>query len=164
MLGNYKMRYRYLRDVYFIQKRHKSKFSAKILAFFEAIFSPMFYKGLRVLPSYNDTRFLTTLRKSMQVLENDTSVIIYPEDSSNGYHEILTGFYAGFVELARYYLRKHGEDVPIYPVYYHAKKRVMVIGEPQYISDYLSKGLNRKQIAKEFCNKVNSLFLKYIKE
>ena len=164
MLGNYKARYHYLRDIYFMQKRHKSKFSATILAFLESFFSPFFYKGMRVLPSYNDTRFITTIRKSMQMLENDISVIIYPEDSNEGYHEILTDFFAGFVELARYYLRKHKQDVPIYPVYYHQKKKVMVIGEPQYLTDYLNRGLNRKQIAKEFCNQVNNLFLHHIKE
>ena len=164
MLGNYKSRYRYLRDVYFIQKRHKSKFSATILAFFEAFFSPFFYKGMRVLPSYNDTRFITTIRKSMQMLDNDISVIIYPEDSTDGYHEILKGFFAGFVELARYYLRKRHEDIPIYPVYYHAKENVIVIGEPQRISDYFNRGLNRKEIAKEFCDQVNNLFLHHIKQ
>ena len=164
MLGSYKMRYHYLRDVYFIQKRHKSKFSATILAFFEAFFSPFFYKGLRVLPSYNDTRFIATIRKSMQMLDNDISVIIYPEYSRDGYRELPTRFYAGFVELARYYLKKHGQDLPIYPVYYHAKKKVMVIGEPQYISDYLNRGLNRKQIAQEFCTQLNSLFLEHIQK
>ena len=164
MLGNYRARYHYLRDIYFIQKRHKSKFSATILAFFEAFFSPFFYKGIRVLPAYNDTRFITTVRKSMQMLNNDIGVIIYPEDSNDGYHEILTDFYAGFVELARYYLHKTGQDVPIYPVYYHPKKKVMVIGEPQYLTDYLNRGLNRKEIASQFCNLVNDLFLQHIKE
>ena len=164
MLGNYKSRYRYLRDVYFIQKRHKSKFSATILAFIEAFLSPFFYKGLRVLPSYNDTRFITTIRKSMQMLENDIGVIIYPEDSNVGYHEILSNFFAGFVELARYYLRKFKEDLPIFPVYYHAKKKVMVIGEGHRLSDFLKRGLDRKQIAKEFCNMVNNLFLHHIKD
>ena len=164
MLGNYKSRYRYLKDVYFIQKRHKSKFSATILAFLEAFFSPFIYKGMRVLPSYNDTRFITTIRKSMQMLDNDIGVIIYPENSNDGYHETMTGFFPGFVELARYYHRKHGQNVPIYPVYYHAKKKTMVIGQAQYLSDYLNRGLNRKEIAAELCTQVNNLFLQYIQD
>ena len=164
MLGTYKERYHYLRDVYFMQKRHKNKFSATILAFIEAFFNKMFYRGLRVIPSYDDTRFITTIRKSMQMLENDIGVIIYPEDSSEGYHEVLTDFFAGFVELAKYYHKKHGEDVPIYPVYYHDEKRVMVIGEKHYLTDFIKRGLNRKQIAHEFCNIVNNLFTKYVKE
>ena len=164
MLGNYRERYRYLKNVYFIQKRHKSRFSATVLAFFEAFFAPFFYRNMRVLPSYNDTRFITTIRQSVQMLDNGVSVIIYPEDSNGGYHEQLTNFFAGFVELAKYYYRKHREDIPIYPVYYHPKKRTMVIGQPQYLHDYLNRGLNRKQIAKEFCTQVNNLFLHHIKE
>ena len=164
MLGNYKSRYHYLRDVYFIQKRHKSKFAATLLAFFEAFFSPWFYKGMRVIPSYNDSRLLVTLRKSMRMLNNNISVIIYPEDSSEGYHEVLTDFFAGFVELAKFYAKNTGEDIPICPAYYHAKKKVMVIGKPQYLSDYTSRGLGRKEIAKEFCNIVNNLFLEHIKD
>lgn len=164
MLGTWKQRYHYLRDVYFIQKRHKNKFAATLLALFEAGFSPMFYKGLRVLPSYNDQRFLITLRKSMQVLDSGKGVIIFPENSDDGYHETLTEFYAGFVELAKYYRKRKGEDVPIYPVYYHAKLKKIVIGFPSYYSEYEAKGMDRKQIANEFCRQVNELFEQHIKE
>lgn len=163
MLGTYKQRYHYLRDVYFIQKRHKNKVTATLLAFFEAFLSPCFYKGLRVLPSYNDSRFITTIRKSVQTLEQDVGIIVYPENSNDGYHEILTEFYAGFVELARYFKLRHHEDLPIYPVYYHPKKKIMVIGNPSTITDYTDKGMNRKQIAASFCQQVNDLFFKYIK-
>lgn len=164
MLGSWKQRYRYLKDVYFIQKRHKNKFAATLLAFFEAGFSPMFYKGLRVLPSYNDQRFITTLRKSFRVLDNDIGILIFPENSDDGYHETLTEFYAGFVELAKWYGKIRGEEVPIYPVYYHPEYKKMVIGFPSYYSDYQQKGLNRKQIAMELCNQVNDLCQNHIKE
>lgn len=163
MLGTYKERYHYLRDVYFIQKRHKNKAAATILAGLEALVSQFIYKGMNVLPSYNDSRFITTVRKSLHVLEHNVGVMIFPEDSSEGYHEILTGFFAGFVELAKCFRMRHHEDVPIYPVYYHDKKKVMVIGEPSKLADYTDKGMSRKEIAASFCQQVNDLFLKYIK-
>ena len=163
MLGSYKERYRYLRDVYFIQKRHKNKAAATILAGLEALVSKYIYKGLNVLPSYNDTRFITTIRKSLKALEEKVSVLIFPENSNDGYHEILKGFFAGFVELARCFKLRNHEDVPIVPVYYHRKKKVMVIGKPSVLTDYTDKGMNRQQIAASFCQQVNELFLKYIK-
>ena len=164
MLGTYKERFHYLRDVYFMQKRHKSKAAATFLASWEAALNIYFYRGLRVIPSYPDTRFIRTVRQSMQMLDNDIGVMIFPEDSSEGYHEVLKGFYAGFVELAKYYKKTYGEDIPIYPVYYHAKKKVMVIGEPSTISDYTAKGMHRQEIANEFCNQVNNLFFNYIQD
>ncbi len=163
MFGNWKSRYRYLRNVYFIQKRHKNKFAATFLAVIEACFSGFFYKGLRVLPSYNDQRFITTLRKSMQTLENDVGIIIFPENSDDGYHEHLTEFYAGFAVLAQYYRKQTGEDIPIYPVYYHAKLKKMVIGFPSYYTDYEQRGLDRRQMAAELCRQVNELFEQHIR-
>ncbi len=163
MLGKWKQRYRYLKDVYFIQKRHKNKFVATILAAFEACFSGWFYKGLRVIPSYNDQRFIATLHKSMQVLDNDIGVLVFPENSNEGYHEKMTEFFAGFVYLAKYYRKRHGEDIPIYPVYYHSKLNKMVIGYPSYYSDYEERGLDRKQIAAEFCRQVNELLQDHVK-
>ena len=163
MLGNYAERFHYLRDVYFMQKRHKSKFVATILASFEALVSKCIYRGLNVIPSYNDSRFITTIRKSLKALEEKVSVIVFPEDSNEGYHEILKSFYAGFVELAKLFKLRHPDDVPIYPVYYHQKKKIMVIGKPSKLTDYTDKGMNRQQIAAAFCQQVNDLFLKYIK-
>ena len=164
MTEDYKSRYNYLRNVYFIQKRHKSKFAATILASFEAALSIYFYRGLRVIPSYNDNRFIKTIRRSIDMLDNDIGVMIFPEDSDEGYHEVLTDFHAGFVELAKYYGKKKGEDIPIYPVYYHAKKRVIVIGEPSRLTDYTDKGMNRQEIATNFCHQVNELFFNHIKD
>ena len=164
MTENYASRYDYLRNVYFIQKRHKTKFAATLLASFEAALSIYFYRGLRVIPSYNDNRFIKTIRLSMNMLDNDVGVMVFPEDSDEGYHEVLTDFHAGFVELAKYYGKKKGEDIPIYPVYYHAKKRVIIIGEPSRLTEYTDRGMNRKEIATNFCQQVNDLFFKYIKD
>ena len=164
MTEGYKSRYNYLRNVYFIQKRHKSKFAATCLASFEAALSIYFYRGLRVIPSYNDNRFIKTIRISYEMLENDISVMVFPEDSDEGYHEVLTDFYAGFVELAKYYRMKKGEDLPIYPVYYHDKKKILVIGMPSKLTEYTDRGMNRKEIATNFCQQVNDLFFKYIKD
>ncbi len=164
MLGGWKQRYRYLKDVYFIQKRHKSKFAATVLAFLEAGFAPMFYKGLKVLPSYNDRRFIITMRKSFKTLDEGRGLIIFPEKSEEGYLETLTGFYGGFVVLAKYYRKLRGEDVPIYPIYYHPKYKKIVIGFPVYYGDCEAQGMDRNRIAEELCDRVNELFEQHIKE
>ena len=52
MLGNYKERYRYLRDVLYIQKNGSGKAIASFRAFFEAFFSKYVYKGMKLLPTY----------------------------------------------------------------------------------------------------------------
>ena len=161
MLGSYKERFHYLRDIFYMQKRGFNKFRATISATFEAIFSPLVYKGMRVLPTYVNGRLLGTINKSMQVLNADASIMIFPENSNDGYFDELIQFFPGFVLLSQIYYKKTGEDVPIYPVYYHIKKRILCIGKPCYVQEYIQQGLNRSQIAEILKDKVNDLYHEY---
>ena len=52
MLGSYKERFYYLRDVLYIQKNGSGKAIASFRAFFEAFFSKYVYKGMKLLPTY----------------------------------------------------------------------------------------------------------------
>ena len=161
MLGNYKSRYRYLKDVYYIQKRSFNRFNATIAASFEAFFSMLLYKGMRVLPTYRDSRLLGTINKSITAISEQVPVMIFPENSDKGYFSVMTQFFPGFVLLAQAYEHKTGKKVPIYPVYYHIKKRIMCIGEPVYVGELLKSGLSRRQIAELFKEKVNDLYYRF---
>lgn len=77
MLGNYKARFEYLRNVYYIQKCGKKKFISTIRAGFEAIFSIYFYRGMKILPTYPDYRLTATIKHSCQVLDSDAAVMIF---------------------------------------------------------------------------------------
>lgn len=160
MLGNYRMRYRYLRDVYFVQKRKMSKVGASMLASFEAAFSIYFYRGIKVLPTYPDARFVHTIKNSIACLENGTSVLVFPENSSDGYHDVLTEFYGGFVSLAERYDKTHDESVAICPMYYSPRKHKLVIGKCSRLSNY--PNMSREQIAEDFRRQVNNLYFEYI--
>lgn len=159
MLGNYKTRFNYLRNVFYMQKRGFGKVRATLFAIFSATFSKFFYRGMNVVPTWHDARMFNTVNYSVDVLNEGGSVLIFPENSDEGYKDVLTEFHAGFVTLAECYYKKTGKDVPVHPVYYHRKKKIMAIGEPIYVQDYVKKGLNRAQIAEEFRKIVNNLYI-----
>ncbi len=160
MTGTYKQRFHYLRDVYFIQKRGMNKFFATIIAGFEALFSIYFYRGIKTLPTFPDGRLASTIKHSIKCLQNDVSIMVFPEDSSEGYHEVLTQFFPGFVALAERYRKETGKDVDIYPLYYSKKHNKLVVGKPKTLADF--PNMDRHQIAQQFCNEVNSLFFNYV--
>jgi len=164
MLGNYSSRFHYLRDVLYIQKNGLGKFQATIKALFEAIFSIYMYKGMKILPSYPDARLIRTLKYSMEMLESGGAVSVYPEDSNTGYFDEMTHFYSGFVLLSQQYYKKHGEDLPIFPVYYGRNKKKIVIGKPLYVQDLVKQGLDRDQIAEQFRLEVNKIYYEHFKD
>lgn len=162
MLGNYRERFSYLRNVLYIQKMHKNKFVATIKALYEAVFSIFIYKGMKIIGTYTDMRLLSTVRNSMGVLDEGASVIIYPEDSSEGYFDEIRSAFPGFVMLAETYYNKKGEDVPVIPAYIATKKKRLVIGEPKYVHELQKSGLSRQEVADVFKEEINELYRKFI--
>ena len=164
MLEGFRARRRYLRDVFYIKKRGFNRVIATLLATFEALFSGMIYKGMKFIPTYQDMRFKKTIEQSVKVLDSSAAITIFPEDSDNGYKEVLTAFNPGFILLAETYFKKTGEDVPIYPVYYHLKKRKLVIGEPQYLQEVKKTLKSKQEITDYFLGLVNGLFYEHIEK
>ena len=164
MLGGYVDRYKYLRNVLYIQKMSMKKFPATIKACFEAIFSILIYRGIKVIPSFPDARLIKTLNYSTGVLDDNKSVMVYPEDSNNGYLPELTKFFNGFVMLGEYYYKKRGEDVPVYPTYISLKSKKLIIGKPLKINELISQGLSKDEVADRFRVEVNNLYHEYILE
>lgn len=158
MLGSYKQRREYLRDVLYIQKNGTGKARASFKSFFEAYFSKFFYKGMKFLPTYPDMRLVKTVKKSVEVLNDDTALMIFPENSDKGYNAEMQSFFSGFVLVMENYFKRGGEDVPVRAVYYHKKKRIMVVGESVYLSDFTKEGLNRNEIAEIMKDKMNALY------
>ena len=155
MLGSYKERFHYLRDVYYMQKNHKGKFSSTIKAGFEAIFSIYVYKGMHLIPSYEDMRLMKTITYVSKTIENGLPVFIFPENSEDGYQLVMQNFHEGFITIAKFVGKKLKKDLPLYPYYLHPKRRILVIGKPFYLSQF--EGKSPSEIARYAEDKINEL-------
>lgn len=162
MLGSYRDRFSYLRNVLYIQKMHKNKFIATLKASYEAIFSIYIYKGMKIIGTYTDMRLLTTVRNSMDVLDSGASVIIFPEDSSEGYFDEVRGAFSGFIMLSMLYYKRTGEDLPVIPAYVSNKAKRLIIGKPRYVREMELSGMSKDDISEVLKGDINSLFREYI--
>ncbi|MBO7214256.1 MAG: 1-acyl-sn-glycerol-3-phosphate acyltransferase [Clostridia bacterium] len=165
MFGNHKSRTDYLRDVLYIQKKHmKPGFITSAKAWIIGWLNPIAYKGMRNLPTYTDGRLGKTIKTSIKAIDQGYPVMIFPENSNEGYFDVLTEFFPGFVMLAQRYFVEKGKDIPVYPTYISVSKHILVIGEPIYCQDLVKQGMNRYQIANVFKDKVNELYFNYVKD
>ena len=155
MLGSYKECWFYLRDVLYMQKEHKSKFASSLKATFEAVFSKGMYKGMHVIPSYEDMRLLHTIHDASETMDNGLPIIIFPENSDNGYQKVLRECHEGFITIAKFITKKRQKETPIYPFYVHVKRKIIVIGKPYYLSQF--EGKTNEEILNYTRDKVNEL-------
>ena len=98
------------------------------------------------------------MKKSIRLLEQDIAVTIFPEDSGKGYFDELTGFFSGFTLVLEHYYKKNGEDVPVRCVYYHKKKRIMVVSESYYFQDFVKRRFDRNAVAEFMKDRTNELY------
>ncbi len=164
MCEGFKSRWNYLYHVFYRQKLHYSKFKSFLIATIFAPFSIILYRAVGLIPTYQDKRLLKTFRCSTKVLDANSSLLIFPEDSTNGYFEPPIALNKGYIAMAKAYYRHKKVDLPIYTVYYSKKKALFVIGEPLYINDLLSKGYTEDEINQTFLNKMNELHDTYVEK
>lgn len=148
--------YKYLSTTYFHDKKHKPKFLAKIIGFIGSPFANGFYKGMNLISTYRDTRFKSTLVESIKTLQENTTLVIFPEDSHDGYHDTLTKFYPGFLMLSEQMFRR-GKDTKIYLSYLNKKKHQYVFSKPYMYSELVAEYPDREELCKVLCDKTNEL-------
>ena len=148
--------YRYQTRVYYHEKKHWNIWLARLFCLLACPLTNLFYKGLNLISTYRDVRFRRTLRESLAAMEQGESIVVFPEDSKNGYLPQLEGFFEGFVMLAEVAYRR-GIDTPIYVTYFKKKELVYVIDAPVMYSALVAGGATRTEIATRLLNRCNQL-------
>lgn len=161
MCGNYKDRWNYLYHIFYQQKLHYNKFKSFLIATVFAIISKSIYTSVGLIGTYTDARLHSTIKKSFKVFEKNMPILIFPENSNEGYKEILEEYHSGFVTLSNLYFRRTKEDLPVYNVYYSKKLCKMVIDKPVYLNELL-KTKTPEEIAQMFVDRTNELYRTYL--
>lgn len=156
MNSGLKKLYKYQTEVYYHQKKHWNLFGARMFCLLASPLTNMFYKGLNLISTYPDARFIGTIKESIKAIRAGENLVIFPEKSPNGYQPVLDGFYGGFVLFAEVCL-KGQIDLPIFVSYFNKKKKIYLIDKPVLYSELVAKFQTRENIAQALCNRCNEL-------
>lgn len=148
--------YKYQTKVYYHEKKHWNLHLARLFCLLASPLTNLFYKGLKLISTYQDGRFLGTVKESFNAVQNGENIVIFPEISPDGYEAELRGFYAGFLVFAQYSL-KNGVDLPIYVSYYKVKERIYVFDKPILFSELKSNFGSREEMTKYLLDRCNNL-------
>ena len=148
--------YKYQTRVYFHEKKGWNLHLARLFCLIATPLTNLFYKGLDLISTYKDVRFLKTIRESVSAIKQGDNIVIYPEDSNKGYLQELEGFFAGFVMLGDACL-KEGIDVPIYVAYFKKKEKEYIFDKPIMYSELCKKYSTKEEKARVLCERCNEL-------
>ncbi len=148
--------YKYQTQVYYHEKKHWNIHLARLFCLIASPITNLFYKGLDLISTWHDVRFVKTLRESVKAIQDGDNIVIYPEDSTNGYLPELEGFHAGFVSLCDTLLRR-GIDVEIFVTYFKKDDLVYIIDAPVRYSEIKASVTTREEVAKILLDRCNAL-------
>lgn len=151
-----KSTYKYLSTTYFQGKKHMKPFFAKVIGFIATPILNLIYLGLNLISTYQDMRLKKTFRESLNTLKNNQSIIIFPENSTDGYFDELIEFNEGFVFLLEMAYQR-GLDLPIYTMYFQRKHNRYIVDKKIMYSDLLKLNLTKEELAEKFRIRCNQL-------
>lgn len=148
--------YKYQTRVYYHEKKHWNLHLARLFCLIASPLTNLFYKGLNLISTYRDGRFVKTIRESIDAIKNGENVVVYPENSEDGYLAELKGFFAGFAVFADA-CKRNGIDLPIVVSYFKKSERVFVFDKPRKYSELLNECGNREKVVEMLLNRCNEL-------
>jgi hypothetical protein len=93
----------------------------------------------------------------MSELGRGNSILIFPENSSDGYHDVLTEYFAGFLVLAKQHFKRTKRDIKIYNMYYCRILNTIVIDKPVSYVESMRENMSDMEIANRFKDRANEL-------
>ncbi len=162
MTGNYKERWNYLYHVFYQQKLHWGKVKSFVIATLFAIISKTLYNAVGLIPTYTDNRFIYSAKTSCKILDANSSLIIFPEDSREGYFNPPHAFNKGFVVMSKIYNRIRKIDVPVYICSFIAKAKTIIVSKPIFINKMLDDGMSEQEVVDKALQINHSLYNEYV--
>ncbi len=118
--------------------------------------SVLIFNNANTIPVYHDSRLITTYRLSIEHLRAGRSMIIFPEKNER-YNNILYAFQDKFVDLARFYYKKTGQELQFVPLYICPKRKTMVLGEPVRFDASAPIGEERERICSVIAERITEI-------
>ncbi len=156
MNSGLKKMYKYQTKVYYHEKKHWNLHLARLFCLIASPLTNIFYKGFNLISTYKGARLIKTINESVTAIEKGESIVIFPEDSTDGYLAELKGFHAGFTLLCEA-CEKKGINAPIYVSYYKKDVNTYIFDKPIYYRDLKESGLTKSEIAEKLCSRCNEL-------
>ncbi len=148
--------YRYLTRTYYHGKKGWNIHLARLFCLLASPLTNMFYRGLRLISTYQDYRLRTTIQESLAAIENRGNIVVFPENSSEGYFDELKEFYPGFILFCERALRR-GYDLPIYASYLRRKTNTFMFDKPIMFSELKKMHANKYDMTKYLLDRTNEL-------
>lgn len=101
----------------------------RLLSYVIAPLSVCIFNNARTIGVYHDARAISTFKKTVQRLQEGSSVVVFPEHNVP-YNHILCQFQDKFIDVAKLYYKRMQKEIAFVPMYIAPTLKKMFLGKP----------------------------------
>lgn len=138
------------------QKPKYTHWFYKALSYIIAPISVVVFNNARTVGVYHDHRIISTFRNTVDILKKGGNVIVFPEHDEK-YNNIIYDFQDKFIDIARMYYKKSGEDLSFVPLYIAPNLKKAYIGKAIKYNNNADKEEERRRICEYLMNEITEM-------
>lgn len=128
----------------------------RLLSYLITPLSVCVFNNAHTIPVYHDTRLISTYRESITKLQEGNTMVIFPEHHEK-YNNIICDFQDKFIDLARFYYKKTGEELNFVPLYLAPRLKKMIFGVPVHFHAGVPIAEERRRICDELMEQITQI-------
>ncbi len=128
----------------------------RVLSYLIAPLSVVVFGNANTIAVYHDSRIMSTFKRTVEVLAQGQSVVIFPEHDQKHNH-IVYDFQDRFIDVAKLCYRKTGRPVAFVPMYLAPSLRLLTFGEPVRFDPEAPMAEERVRIKTELMDRITGL-------
>ena len=137
-------------------KPARTRWFYRLLSYLIAPLSVLIFNNANTIPVYRDARLLTTFRTTLEKLRQGAHIVIFPEHNQP-YNQIVSDFQNRFVDVARLYHSKTGEELCFVPLYIAPALKKMCLGRPVYANSAAAPEEERSRVCREVMEEITHM-------
>lgn len=138
--------YNHLKDYTFSIKSNKKIKNFSLKAKISAWFLVKLINSLKSVPVYRGgNKSIVTLKKSLDILVNGESVIVFPDIDYSSNYDTVSDIYDGFLLLGEMYKKKTNKELEFIPLYIDETNKIIIKNDAIIVNDFKNERENKKQ-------------------
>lgn len=146
----------YAFEDFWSQKPKYTRRLYRILSYLIAPLASYIFNHADTIGVYRDGRILSTFRETVQRLNEGASVVIFPEHDVK-HNNIVYEFQEGFVDIARLYFKRTGQELKFVPLYIAPNLHKMYLGKPIRFCSSASKAEEHNRICQYLMDEITQI-------
>ena len=147
---------RYAYRDFWSQKPWYSRWLFKIASYLIAPLSAFIFQNADTVAVYHDMRSASTFKTTVNALKEGVTPVIFPEHDEP-YDEIVCEFQEKFVDVARLYHKKTGEELRFVPMYVAPRLKAIYFGEPIRFCSEAPIEEERRRVCEYLMNEIGAI-------